>query len=48
MASIGDERSREVLQSLIDDESTDDYVRETAVSALSRLDFVAKNQPSAT
>ncbi|MEL6319424.1 MAG: HEAT repeat domain-containing protein [Cyanobacteria bacterium J06626_14] len=48
MASIGDERSREVLQSLIDDESTDDYVRETAVSALSRLDFVAKNQPSTT
>ena len=45
MASIGDERSREVLQSLIDAESTDGYVRETAVSALSRLDFVIKNQP---
>lgn len=44
MASIGDVRSREVLQSLIDAESTDGYVRETAVSALSRLDFVIKNQ----
>lgn len=45
MASIGDERSREVLQGLIDAEATEGYVRETAVSALSRLDFVANNQP---
>jgi bilin biosynthesis protein len=40
LASLGDERSVAVLTSLIDDESIDSYVRETAVSALSRLELV--------
>jgi bilin biosynthesis protein len=41
LASIGGDRATEVLMALIDDESTDSYVRETAVSALSRLEQVA-------
>ena len=40
LASIGGSRSIEVLKSLVEDESTDDYVRESAVSALSRLEMV--------
>lgn len=43
--SIRDERGAEVLQTLIEDESVDSYVRESAVSALSRLELVMKNQP---
>ncbi|MEM0979646.1 MAG: HEAT repeat domain-containing protein [Cyanobacteria bacterium P01_H01_bin.58] len=43
--SIRDARGAEVLQTLIDDESVDSYVRESAVSALSRLELVMKNQP---
>ena len=40
ISSIDDERSREVLNSLANDESADTYVRETAISALSRLDML--------
>jgi bilin biosynthesis protein len=40
LASIGGDRATEVLTALIDDESADSYVRETAVSALSRLEQV--------
>ena len=43
--SIKDERGAGVLRSIIDDESVDSYVRESAVSALSRLELVLKNQP---
>ncbi|NJN22005.1 MAG: HEAT repeat domain-containing protein [Leptolyngbya sp. RL_3_1] len=43
--SIKDSRGAAVLQTIIDDESTEDYVRESAVSALSRLELVMKNQP---
>ena len=45
LASIGDERGVGILTALIQDESTDTYVKETAVSALSRLDMLIKNQP---
>ncbi|MFM7449383.1 MAG: HEAT repeat domain-containing protein [Leptolyngbyaceae cyanobacterium] len=45
LASIGDERALAVLTGLLQDESTDSYVRETAVSALSRLELLMKNQP---
>jgi bilin biosynthesis protein len=40
VSSIKDERSREVLSQLAEDESADSYVRETAISALSRLELV--------
>jgi bilin biosynthesis protein len=45
LASVGDRRSAEVLTALIEDESADAYVRETATSALSRIEFVRNNQP---
>jgi len=45
LASIGDERGVKVLAALIQDESTDSYVQETAVSALSRLELLMKNHP---
>lgn len=38
LGSIGDPRALEVLRDLIADESVDSYVRETAESALSRLE----------
>jgi bilin biosynthesis protein len=44
LASIGDRRGVEVLTSLIQDESTDSYVRECAISALSRLEMTVKFQ----
>ena len=44
--SINDSRGAQVLQTLIDDESTEDYVRESAISALSRLELVRNNQPN--
>ncbi|MGF1604242.1 MAG: HEAT repeat domain-containing protein [Thermosynechococcaceae cyanobacterium] len=44
--SINDSRGADVLQALINDESTEDYVRQTAISALSRLELVINNQPS--
>jgi bilin biosynthesis protein len=40
LGSIGDPRAVEVLRQLIEDESVDSYVRETAQSALPRLDQV--------
>ena len=43
--SINDSRGGAVLQSLIDNDSTDTYVRESAVSALSRLELIRNNQP---
>jgi bilin biosynthesis protein len=45
-AAIRDERCAEILTKLINDESgaIDSYVKETAVSALSRLEFVSQNQ----
>lgn len=42
LTSIGDSRVVDVLTSLTEDESTDSYVRESAVSALSRLEMVSK------
>ncbi len=45
LTSIEDTRVVEVLRSLIEDESTDSYVRESAVSALSRLEMVSKFNP---
>lgn len=44
LASIGDRRSVEVLNSVIENESTDPYVRESATSALSRLEMTTKFQ----
>jgi bilin biosynthesis protein len=44
LASIGGERSAEVLNKVVNDESIDSYVKETAISALSRLELVAKYQ----
>jgi bilin biosynthesis protein len=40
ISSIDDERSREVLTNFANDELSDAYVRETATSALSRLDLL--------
>jgi bilin biosynthesis protein len=40
VSSIDDERSQEVLTGLANEESADPYIRETATSALSRLDLV--------
>lgn len=42
LGSIGDERGVEVLTALIQDQSTDSYVRESATSALSRLEMTTK------
>jgi len=44
LGSISDRRGVEVLESLIQDESTDSYVRESAISALSRLEMMVKFQ----
>ncbi|MCP2732444.1 HEAT repeat domain-containing protein [Limnofasciculus baicalensis] len=44
LASLGDDRALEVLTKLTNDDSVDTYVRETAVSALSRLDLVSNYQ----
>ena len=40
LASIGDPKCAEVLTTFANDESVDSYVRESAISALSRLDLV--------
>ncbi|NER23282.1 MAG: HEAT repeat domain-containing protein [Symploca sp. SIO1B1] len=40
ISSIDDERSKELLTNVANDESADNYVRETATSALSRLDML--------
>ncbi len=42
LGSMGDNRAEEVLTMLIDDESADPYIRESATSALSRLEMVIK------
>jgi bilin biosynthesis protein len=42
LASIGDSRGVDVLTTLIQAESTDSYVRESAISALSRLEMTTK------
>ncbi|MCU0527130.1 MAG: HEAT repeat domain-containing protein [Elainella sp. Prado103] len=44
LGSIGDERGVAVLNTLIEQESTDSYVREAATSALSRLEMTVKFQ----
>lgn len=43
ISSIADPRAKEVLTALAEDESRDTYIRESATSALSRLDFVKSN-----
>lgn len=40
LASVGGEKAGEVLKQLSEDESVDGYVKETAVSAISRLEMV--------
>lgn len=42
LGSSGDDKTVEVLTELSNDESVDSYVRESAISALSRLDLVRK------
>jgi bilin biosynthesis protein len=42
LAAVGGERSEELLNKVVNDESADSYVKETAISALSRLELVAK------
>jgi bilin biosynthesis protein len=44
LADLGDPRCAQVLTDYSSDESVDEYVRETATSALSRLELVMKNQ----
>lgn len=44
LGSIGDARGVDVLTALIQDEATDTYVRESATSALSRLELTMKFQ----
>jgi bilin biosynthesis protein len=44
LGSIGDDRGVAVLTALIQDEATDSYVRESATSALSRLEMTTKFQ----
>lgn len=44
LGSIGDERGVDVLTTLIQDESTDSYVRESATSALARLEMTTNFQ----
>ena len=41
IASTGDSRGIDVLQAIINDEAADSYVRDTATSAISRLEMVA-------
>jgi bilin biosynthesis protein len=43
MTTIGGDEVRQTLETLAADESQDEYVRQTATSALSRLDFVKQN-----
>ncbi|MGK7917370.1 MAG: HEAT repeat domain-containing protein [Prochloraceae cyanobacterium] len=44
LGSLGDNRAAEVLATLANDEASDSYVRESATSALSRLQMVIKYQ----
>lgn len=43
LGSIGDHRGLEILTQLASDETVDEYLRESATSALSRLEFVTKS-----
>lgn len=43
LGSIGDHRGLDVLTELAKDESVDEYIRESATSALARLEFVNKS-----
>jgi bilin biosynthesis protein len=43
LGSIGDHRGLEILTQLANDETVDEYLRESATSALSRLEFVTKS-----
>ncbi len=42
LATVGDRRGADVLTAIMNDESADSYVRESATSALSRLELVNK------
>jgi bilin biosynthesis protein len=44
LADLGDPRCAQVLTDYAKDESADEYVRQTATSALSRLELVTNNQ----
>jgi bilin biosynthesis protein len=44
LSSIGDRRGWDILTELASDRSVDEYLRESAISALSRLEMVMKNQ----
>ncbi|MEM9092638.1 MAG: HEAT repeat domain-containing protein [Cyanobacteria bacterium P01_F01_bin.53] len=44
LADLKDERSMQVLQQVSEDDSVDSYVKESAISALSRLDMVMNFQ----
>jgi bilin biosynthesis protein len=43
LSSVGGEASADVLRQAMEDPALDEYVKETATSALSRLEFVANN-----
>jgi bilin biosynthesis protein len=43
LASVGGDAAAAVLQQAMEDTALDEYVKETATSALSRLEFVANN-----
>lgn len=45
LASVGDDRAEDVLNAYANDDSVDPYVKESAISSLSRLEMVRKNQP---
>jgi bilin biosynthesis protein len=46
LGSINDKRAEEALTAFANDESADSYIRESATSALSRLEMVMKYNPS--
>jgi bilin biosynthesis protein len=43
MTTIGGDEVKQTLETIAVDESQDEYVRQTATSAISRLDFVKQN-----
>jgi bilin biosynthesis protein len=45
LATVGGEQAMDVLTTYASDDTADTYVRETATSALSRLDLLRKNTP---
>ncbi len=48
LASVGGEAAADVLRSVMENATLDEYVKETATSALSRLEFVANNTRAST